>query len=330
MAGKPLVSIIIITYKKYENLFGVLNSVFAQDYSNLELILQDDGSDNFIEYQEDIEQYILNHKSSNVKNVIVNHLLQNVGTSKNVNAGIAIANGKYVKLLTADDTLYDTEVISNCVDFCEEHDTRILVGQTYVLRKEGMEEDEVEDNILYRWKARSGRKCTLMPPTRDIRYLSSLSTKKCNELLASRCIISTISVFYRMDIFDETGGFLEEYRLVEDMPFWPYLAQRGELFSFAPIRMVKYKLDGISNGGPLNSEFHTAYCSIMKNIYISNEVRGGILNGYLKKVRKKEIEWIDITRNIRKTSLGIRFKYFDVMIYSFYHKVKYLIIGSKL
>lgn len=330
MDNKPLVSIILITYKKYDGIYQVLDSLFAQTYPNIELIIQDDGSNNFIEYKDDIEQYIINNKRKNIENVIINHLSHNVGTSKNVNAGISIAHGKYMKLLTADDTLYDIEVITRCVEFCEKHEARILIGQTYVLRKFGEEEDEVKDNIFYRWQARSGRKCVLMPPLRDIYYLRNLSKKKCNELLASRCIISTISVFYRMDIFDETRGFLEDYRLVEDMPFWPYLAKRGEHFFFAPIRMVKYKLDGISNGGPLNSEFHAAYSSIMKKIYIPNEVRGGVFNAYLKKVREKEIDWADLTRKEGGATWKDKLIYIDVLIYKFYCKLKYLFIGSKL
>lgn len=326
--SEPIVSIIVITYKKYENFFKVLDSVFRQSYPQIELIIQDDGAPNFGEYEDQINQYIQEHRTDNIVNVVVNHLQENVGTSKNINAGIAIASGKYMKLLTADDSLYSNDVIARCVEYCERENTRILVGQTYVLRRDTEDEDEIKDSIVYRWKARSGKMCVLAPSNHDIQYLRRLDHQKANELIASRCIISTISVFYRMDIFDETQGFLEDYRLVEDMPFWPYLAKRGEKFSFAPIIMVKYKLDGISNGGPLNSMFHEDYCEIMRNIYIANEVRGGIFNASLKRIRLREIEWLKLQKN--ELRVMDKIKYLDVKIYQFYRNLKYLLVGTKL
>ena len=42
-----LVSIITATYKKFDRLIDSINSVIAQDYSNIEYIITDDGSDDF-------------------------------------------------------------------------------------------------------------------------------------------------------------------------------------------------------------------------------------------------------------------------------------------
>lgn len=42
-----LISISILTYRNYRYLYEALESVFSQDYSNIELIVSDDGSDNF-------------------------------------------------------------------------------------------------------------------------------------------------------------------------------------------------------------------------------------------------------------------------------------------
>ncbi len=325
---QPVVSVILITYKKFDRIYESLDSIFAQTYPCIELILQDDASPNFEKYRERIEAYIQSHKRENIQKVIINHLSENMGTSKNVNAGIRLATGKYIKLTTADDSFYGEKMIARCVALAEEKQVRIIVGQSFVQRRDGGPDNEVKDTIGYRWSARSGRKCVLTPSNHDIEYLKSLSMKKCNELLASRCIISTVSVFYRRDIFQETGGFLEDYRLVEDMPFWPYLAKRGERFCFSHIIMMRYRLDGISNGGTLNSQFHQDYCDIMKSIYIANEVRGGIFNKTFKHFREKEIDWIDVKR--QAPGIKEKLRYLDVRIYQLWHNIKYLLTGSKL
>lgn len=324
---QPLVSVILVTYKKYDGIYTVLDSLFAQRYPNIELIIQDDGAFNFIQYCDKITQYIQENKGPNIRNVVINHLEENVGTSKNINAGISLAKGKYIKLLTADDGLFDNTVIESCVAYCEQHNARILVGQTYVKPRNGNSIHEVKDTMWYRWKARNGRMSTIVPSNQDISYLSSLTHEKCNDLLASRCIISTVSVFYRADIFEETKGFPEEYRYVEDMPFWPYLAKRGEFFHFSHIIMMTYELNGISNGGELRGEFLREACDIMRTLYIPNEVRGGILNAWIKKERLREQDYMEHSDMFEKKDY---IKYMDVIIYKVVMHIKYLLLGTKL
>lgn len=330
----PLVSVILISYKKFEGIFRVLDSILNQTYPRLELILQDDGSPDFAKYEGQIQKYITLHKKENIENVIINHLVQNVGTSRNINAGIRLASGKYMKLATADDAFYSDDMIGKCVKAAERLHARILIGQTFVLRrnaesKDGKQKDDaVLDTPYYRFRARNGRLCTLAPSNHDISYLKKLDSKKCRELLASRCIISTPSVFYRMDLLRETGGFLEDYRLIEDMTYWPYLAKRGEKFHFVRIRMMRYELNGISNTMDSDSEFFRDYKDIMEHIYIANEVRGGIFCEVIKKWRLRYLKW-----TVKKAE-GVlwkdRLKYSDAAIYDFYCNLKYLLTGSKL
>lgn len=323
--NKPLVTLLLVTYKKFDNIFAVLDSVFQQDYDELELIIQDDGSPNYEECIQDVKMYIKSRKTPNVKRVCYNHLQENLGTCKNTNAGIVLAQGKYLKLLTADDALYNNSVISKCVEVMEQTDTRVLVGQTFIMRRDSGVIDEIEENVWYRWSARSGRKCNIIPSTRDIEYMSKLDKSKRLSILKSRCIISTVSVFYRTELLEETKGFIEDYRLVEDMTYWPFLAGREEDFLFRPIIMMKYELSGISNGGNLKSEFNKECKDIMDRIYIPNEVAGGIFNKYYKGLRYKEMEYMYLDGVSRKS-----FKYLDVLIYRFVKSVRYLLLGTRL
>lgn len=322
-----LVSVIILTYKRFEGIYETLNSIFLQRYDDLEIIISDDGSDNWDLYYENIENYINSNKRGNIKNVVISHLKENVGTTKNANSAIKIAKGKYIKLLTADDSFFNEFVIEQCVNYCEENCADILIGQSYVLRREGLVEDHVKDTILYRWQARGGRKCVLVPSDKDIEYLKSLDKEKCNRLIASRPIIHTLAVFYSNKLFNKTNGYIETYRLVEDMTYWPYLASIGIEFHFEKIIMAKYALNGMSNENHVNSEFFLSYAEIMRKIYIENEVRGGIFNKYLKKIRLKEIEHKENKVMHKKY---FRMKFVDVYIYKLVMLTKYLLLGTRL
>lgn len=91
---EPLVSIIVPTYNHGQYLGDAIESVLAQTYSNIEIIVVDDGStDNTREVAAsfgDKIQYLWQH---------------NRGLCAARNSGIDIANGTYIGLLDADDML---------------------------------------------------------------------------------------------------------------------------------------------------------------------------------------------------------------------------------
>ncbi len=72
MAGStlPLVTVEMLTYNKFQYIEDALNSVFMQDYPNIELIISDDGSKNFDRRY--IER-ILTKRSNNIKEVKIIH-----------------------------------------------------------------------------------------------------------------------------------------------------------------------------------------------------------------------------------------------------------------
>ena len=76
----PLVSIITLTYNRFEKLIKTIDSVFEQNYCNLEYIICDDGSDHFP--TKIIEQYCKIGKQI----TLIKH--PNVGTVKNFNIAI--------------------------------------------------------------------------------------------------------------------------------------------------------------------------------------------------------------------------------------------------
>lgn len=319
------VTVLIVTYKKFDKIYDSLNSVLNQKYPYIELIIQDDGSPNFDEYYNSINKYIDDNNKGNIIRKVINHSKINHGTSRNVNIGIKLMKGKYLKLLTPDDMLYSEDTLSDSVAFCEEYNSSILIGQTYVMRRgDRTIFDSIEDSIAYRWKARSGKRCILSPSNKDIDYLRDLSDEDCRRVIASCPIISTPSVFYREDLVKETNGFPETYKLMEDMPYWPLLAKKGVKFYFSNIRMVRYELSGISNGGEHSKEFLSDYYDVMKSVYIENDLRGGIFNPLVKLYRSRKAYYFSFKDNGLKS-----WKYLDVQLGRLFEHTKYLLTGSR-
>ena len=95
-------------------IFTAIDSVLKQDYPNIELIIADDGSKDF--NKEKVREYINKKKHNNIQNIIFTGKGKNVGTVKNTNQVLKVANGKYISFFAADDELSNSKVISNYVD----------------------------------------------------------------------------------------------------------------------------------------------------------------------------------------------------------------------
>jgi GT2 family glycosyltransferase len=93
-AALPLVSIVILNYKRREALVRSLGSALAQEYPNLEIILVDNGS------QDGIRDYVKDHPPQ----VKLIEMPQNLGACGGRNAGIREAQGEIV--ITLDNDIY--------------------------------------------------------------------------------------------------------------------------------------------------------------------------------------------------------------------------------
>lgn len=107
----PKVSIIVPVYKVENYLEPCINSILAQDYSDWELILVDDGSP-------DRCGKICDDYASQDARVQVVHK-ENGGPSSARNVGIQMARGTYVLFVDADDRL-SSKAVSVLVDKAEE------------------------------------------------------------------------------------------------------------------------------------------------------------------------------------------------------------------
>lgn len=133
---KPLISIIIPVFRVEEYINRCLESVLNQTYSNLEIILVDDGSP-------DRCPQICDDYAKIDERVVVIHQ-ENKGLSGARNAGIAVAHGEYISFIDSDDyiqSIYIEQLYSTLTN-----SGKRLVACSYS-NKEELLNDELVDNF---------------------------------------------------------------------------------------------------------------------------------------------------------------------------------------
>ncbi len=111
-----LVSVIIPVYNEGILVQDCINSVIANNYQNIEIIIVDDGSE-----KETAE--ICDEIAKSDNRIIVLHQ-ENAGVSSARNRGIDCSNGEYITFVDADDKLEITH-ISTLVNSCEKYNSDI-------------------------------------------------------------------------------------------------------------------------------------------------------------------------------------------------------------
>lgn len=106
MSGTPLVSIIVPAYNAQKYIRRCINSISAQSYKNIEIIVINDGSTDGTK----AIIKVLKEKESRI--VLINE--RNRGVSFARNQGITSAKGKYIVFIDADD-----EITSDCIEYME-------------------------------------------------------------------------------------------------------------------------------------------------------------------------------------------------------------------
>jgi glycosyltransferase involved in cell wall biosynthesis len=175
-----LVSVIIPCFNNQDTIVETLNSVCNQNYSNLEIIIVNDGSSD--NSQNIIEAFIVDKVGF--------HFIQinqtNQGPSRTRNNGANIATGKYLLFLDADDLL-DTTYINKCVEILESNsDINIVYSDI-----------ELFGSQTGKWELQNFS----MP-----------------QFLVNNCI--PISALIKKEVFDKVGQFDENLSFTEDWELW--------------------------------------------------------------------------------------------------------------
>lgn len=117
--AKPLVSIIVPVYNAQARLAGCLESILAQKYHNLEVLVVNDGS-------RDDSLSILNSYAQKDKRLVVVDK-ENKGVSATRNLGMQLAKGEYLQFVDSDDRL-DENATRLLVEKAQEHNADLVIS----------------------------------------------------------------------------------------------------------------------------------------------------------------------------------------------------------
>lgn len=214
----PLVSIIIPVYNGKKFVRDAINSALAQDYSNYEVIVVNDGS---TDNTEDILK--------SYGNKITFYTKKNGGVSSALNYGISKMRGEYFSWLSHDD-LYAPNKLSAEVNYLKEHR---LLGKKVIA---------FSDFELVDVKAR--------PITKVIANHDELIKKP--ELALLRGLINGNSLLIPKSAFDDYGGFSTKLKCTQDYEKWLEMSETYR-FVHVPGALVctRYHRKQVSNTSPL-------------------------------------------------------------------------------
>jgi cellulose synthase/poly-beta-1,6-N-acetylglucosamine synthase-like glycosyltransferase len=201
--------------------------LLEQDYPNLEVILSDDGSDNFS--YDLVEDYVIKAKEKNI-NLIINHNEKNVGTVKNINGALKLAQGDIIGFLGCGDYYSSSHIIKEMVGLFEKYDVEVVAA-----KMKGM---AVSDS----------NKVTILPEKRFCKLLSEMDNQKLlNQMINANCFCAP-ATFYKKEVYQKYGMYDERMRLIEDYPFMFKLVLNNAKIKFWDKCVTMYTFDGVSSG----------------------------------------------------------------------------------
>ena len=224
MASNSTVSVIIIFLNAERFIREAIDSVFAQSYSDWELLLVDDGS---TDASTDIALDYAARYTERVRYLEHQHH-ENRGMSATRNLGIKAANGSFIAFLDADDVWLPHKLERQVEMMRGQPDAAMVYGLTpYWYSWTGRTSDQQKDFIPPLGVAPD----TLVgPPTLLTRLLKSEAPTPCPS-----------DILLRREILDRTGLFEENFRgMFEDQVFLSKVYINAPVF-VAGERWFKYR-----------------------------------------------------------------------------------------
>ena len=218
MNKNPLVSIIIPAYNASNYLAEAIDSALAQTYSNIEIIVVNDGSEDNCKTREVAKSY--GEKIRYIEK-------ENGGSSSALNTGIKNMRGEWFSWLSHDD-LYAPNKVQEQVDYIN-----------------SLESKKVENNVLFSASVLIDANGKVLYPfnEKQAKFIANVvnNLNGNNALLVAELTKYTFhgcSCFVHRDVFKEIGMFDESLRLLNDVELWYRIYTYGYNVHYIPKPLV--------------------------------------------------------------------------------------------
>ena len=222
--GQPVISVIIPTWNAADFLPATLESVLAQTWPSVEIVVVDDGST-------DATAELLAGYGARIKVVA---LANSGGPSRPRNQGVQHSEGEFIAFFDSDD-LMEPEKLSCAMEVFAAHpevDFFCSNFRSIDINGEVLKNDYLSEYSVFRKDLRPANLADvgLMPGESAFRNL--LRTN----------FVGTSSVVCRRHRLVEAGPFIEEMKNSDDVEMWRRLAHRGCTFAFMNRVLHSYRI----------------------------------------------------------------------------------------
>ncbi len=231
---KDLVSVIIPSYNHEKYVQDTIESIIAQTYKNIELIVVDDGS------KDSTWQKIQEMRDKCNERFIKVHFetKENEGTCKTLNRLLSLAQGEFIYLIASDD-LAKFNAIEKEINFLKSNsDYALVVGDNEIIDSEGnvCYWDKTRNNVYDIKKAKYKTFCDFLKQNRKDIDFNSKQFGNYQSLYVGNYIPNGYLI--RKSIFEKIGYFtpeapLEDYWLMLQISKYAKIKYLDEiLFSY--------------------------------------------------------------------------------------------------
>lgn len=260
----PLVSVIVPTYNRPDQLTATLESILAQTYKPVEIIVVNDGG---TDVEPTISSLNRNHTITYVRHG------ENRGLAAARNTGIKIARGKYIAYLDDDDLFYPRHVYT-LVRFLES-------GKYEVAYTDAHRAHQEKKNGKYTVTKRD------VPYSFDFDYDRILTTN----------FIPVLCFMHRRSCVEETGLFDESLKRLEDWDMWIRMSRK---FKFAHIKDLTCEFSWRTDGTTMSSRQMEEFVEARRRIagkYFRVPPSGVVGIQYSRKAKQSLVSVVILTFN---------------------------------
>lgn len=299
------VSVIIPIYNAYKYLSICLDSIIAQTYANMEIIVVDDKSS-------DKSLVLLKKYKQKFKQFKIIPLKKNQGVSHARNTGISYATGDYLFFIDSDDFI-DKEAISKMVKIAVENDADIVDTERLFWYKRGMkiltftEQKQLKENLVLGGIDKDERSIT-MP-----RYVTGKLYKR--SVIGDIRFDESIRCYEDAIFNHEIKNNFKNYVYAQGV-FYHYLQRPSSLINTISINHMDYAYAGkkIKEIYEANEYYHLDIKHIIDNIIMEDIIvilSIKIPKMKLSKMRKKKCvkDFIELANELNISNSKRRYRF---------------------
>lgn len=244
------ISVIVISYNNFRYIFQALDSILSQTYSNIQLIISDDGSEDFNEKK--LKRYLKRKDKKNVTDLIININKENLGTVKHLEMLYPICTGELITIIAADDAFADKNVFR---DFANEY--------LHYDKKVG-----VITSLLAMCDTKLKKVNFIFTNEKDVALINSGNSRRLFEELAYRCVMPSSGTVITPEVHKLIGKLSDDYSYVEDWNSHIRIARMGIQVRCLDRITVLHRDGGVSHGNKrVNYDVYLKYYRDLLTLY---------------------------------------------------------------